>query len=201
MNLCLRAGVTLFLARHGQTEANRADRFSGRLDTPMTEKGLVQAHAVGEILKREVGMRPELAFVSSPLARARRTMQIVRRVLGLPEDGFTTDPRIQEIDLGEWDLLTDAEARARDPGLFDARIADKWNVRVPGGENYQDVAARAADWAAGIKADTFAVSHGALSRILRGLLLGLSWQAMTNLDEPQGVVFRIRGSEVVRLDP
>jgi len=40
--------------------------------------------------------------------------------------------------------------------------------------NYRDVAARAADWMADIKADTFAVSHGALSRILRGLLLGLS---------------------------
>src|ERR1700722_10266368 len=80
MNLCLRAGVTLFLARHGETRANSEHRFSGRRDTPLTEKGLSQAHAVGEILKREVGMRPKLAFVSSPLARARATMQIVRGV-------------------------------------------------------------------------------------------------------------------------
>jgi probable phosphoglycerate mutase len=198
--LSLPPGVTLYLARHGETEANQAHRFSGRRDTPMTAKGLAQAHAVGEILKREVGLRPKLDFVSSPLARALLTMRIVRGVLGLPETGFTTDPRLAEIDLGDWDQLTDDEARARNPGLFDARGADKWNVRVPGGENYQEVAARAGEWAAGIKVDTFAVSHGALTRILRGLFLGFSWQAMSALDEPQGVVFRIRGSSVTRLD-
>jgi probable phosphoglycerate mutase len=201
MTLSLPPGVTLYLARHGETQANHAHRFSGRRDTPLTEKGLSQAHAVGEILRREVGMRPKLDFVSSPLARARRTMQIVLSVLGLPDDGYSIEPRIAEIDLGEWDQLTDDEARARDPGMFDARAADKWNVRVPGGENYEEVAARARDWMDGLKADTFAVSHGALTRILRGLVLGLSWQAMSALDEPQGVIFRIRGDVVVRLDP
>jgi len=55
-------------------------------NTPMTEKGRAQARAVGEILKREVGMQPKLDFVSSPLARARLTMEIVLAVLGLPED-------------------------------------------------------------------------------------------------------------------
>jgi broad specificity phosphatase PhoE len=84
--------------------------------------------------------------------------------------------------------------------LFDARAADKWHVRVPGGENYAEVAARATDWAESLDADTFAVSHGALTRILRGLLLGLDGQAMSSLDEPQGVVFRVRGNSVTRLD-
>jgi broad specificity phosphatase PhoE len=201
MLLNLPPGVTLYLARHGETEANSQHRFSGRRDTPLTDKGVAQARAVGEILKREVGMRPRLNCVASPLARARRTMQVVLGVLGLPEDAFTIDPRIQEIDLGAWDQLTDAQARARDPALFDARAADKWNVRVPGGENYQEVAARAADWVKSVKADSFAVSHGALTRILRGLFQGLDWQAMSALDEPQGVVFRVRSSTVTRLDP
>ena len=71
---------------------------------------------------------------------------------------------------------------------------------MPGGENYAEVAARAADWAQSLTADTFAVSHGALTRILRGLLLGLNWQAMSSLDEPQGVVFRVQGNSVTRLD-
>ena len=52
-----------------------------------------------------------------------------------------------------------------------------------------------------LAADTFAVSHGAFTRILRGLLLGLDAQAMSALDEPQGVVFRVTGAQVVRLDP
>ena len=200
MSLQLKDGITLYLARHGETEANRQKRFSGRKDTPLTDKGRAQARAVGEILKREVGLRPPLAFVSSPLQRARTTMEIVRATLGLPSDGYTVDARIEEIDLGAWDQLTDAEARARDPVLFDARAADKWHVHVPEGENYAEVAARATDWATNLTTDTFAVSHGALTRVLRGLFLGLDWQGMSTLDEPQGVVFRVRGSVVTRLD-
>jgi broad specificity phosphatase PhoE len=123
-------------------------------------------------------------------------MEIVRGVLELPPDDFATDARLQEIDLGDWDQLTDAEARALDPALFDVRLADKWNVRVPSGENYIEVAARATDWAQSLTADTFAVSHGALTRILRGLFMGLHWKEMSALDEPQGVVFRIRGHAV-----
>src|SRR5262249_2541995 len=153
------------------------------------------------ILKREVGVRPPLAFVSSPYSRAEITMRIVRQELDLPPDGFATDARLTEINLGRWDQLTDAEARALDPAAFDARAADKWNVHVPGGENYQEAAARASAWVRELKADTFAVTHGAILRILRGLFLGLDWRGMNALDETQGVVFRIRGHEVVRLDP
>ncbi|MES2254941.1 MAG: histidine phosphatase family protein [Pseudomonadota bacterium] len=200
MSLQLKDGITLYFSRHGETEANRESRFSGKRDTPLTEKGRAQAQAIGEILKREVGMRPSLAFVSSPLQRARTTMEIVRETLGLPREGYTTDPRIEEIDLGKWDQLTDGEARALDPALFDARHADKWHVKVPDGENYEQVAARATDWMQSLTADTFAVSHGALTRVLRGLILGMDWQGMSCMDEPQGVVFRVRGRTVERLD-
>ena len=197
--LSLAPGITLYLARHGETEANREKRFSGRKNTPLTERGREQAKAIGLALERELGKAPNLAFVSSPLARARITMEIARERLGLPRQGYTTDARIEEINLGEWDQLTDAEARARNPALFDARAADKWNVHVPGGENYAEVAKRAEDWIASLARDTFAVSHGAFTRILRGLFLGLGAAEMSALDEPQGVVFRVRGSDVIEL--
>lgn len=121
--------------------------------------------------------------------------------MGLPPDGFSTDNRLKEINLGSWDQLTDEEARAQSPTLFAQRGDDKWHVRVPGGENYAEVAARVSDWLGGLEQHTFAISHGATTRILRGLLAGLDWRAMSALDEPQGVVFRVRGTEVVRLDP
>jgi probable phosphoglycerate mutase len=73
-------------------------------------------------------------------------------------------------------------------------------MRVPGGENYAEVAARVTDWLDGLGGNTVAISHGATTRILRGLLAGLDAAAMSALDEPQGVVFRVRGREVVRLD-
>jgi probable phosphoglycerate mutase len=128
-------------------------------------------------------------------------MEIVLAALGLPKDGYRTDDRLQEIDLGIWDGLTDAEARALDPAFLEKRGNDKWDVRVPGGENYADVAARAESWVGSLKADTFAVSHGAFTRILRGLFGGLSGQQMSALDERQGVVFRVRGSTVTVLPP
>ena len=201
MSLELKAGITLYLSRHGQTVANEQHRFSGKRDTPLTELGLRQVHDVGRIMVRAVGKRPALDFISSPLDRACRTMEVVRGQLGLPPDGFATDARLQEIDLGDWDQLTDDEARALDPVKFTERGNDKWHVRVPNGENYEEVAARASDWVQSLTADTFAVSHGAVIRILRGLFGGLGWQAMSALDEPQGVVFYIRGNQVVRLDP
>ena len=198
--LAVPPGVTLYLARHGQTKANLEKRFSGAKDTPLTGLGLAQARAVGDILKRVLGPAPAIACVCSPFPRAVATMRIARQAMGLPPDGFVTEPRLQEIDLGLWDQLTDDEARALDPALFEARGNDKWNVHVPGGENYKEAAARATDWVTGLKTDTFAVSHGAIIRILRGLFLGLDWTGMNRLDEMQGVVFRIKDRDVTRLD-
>jgi probable phosphoglycerate mutase len=71
---------------------------------------------------------------------------------------------------------------------------------VPGGESYADVADRAERWIKSLKADTFAISHGAFTRILRGLFEGLNAAEMSALDEPQGVVFRVRGSKVKEFD-
>ena len=192
---------TLYIARHGETQANIEHRFSGKKDTPLTARGLEQAHQIGAILRRELGVKPALGFVASPLQRARTTMAIVRGELDLPPDDFSTDVRLQEIDLGEWDQLTDDEARARDPAMFAARGNDKWHVKVPGGENYADVAARAESWLGSLSGDTFAISHGAFIRILRGMVLGLDWKAMSALDEPQGCVYRLSGQTVTRLDP
>jgi probable phosphoglycerate mutase len=197
----LEAGLTLYFARHGQTQANLQKRFSGNKDTPLTPLGLEQAAQVGHILKRELGDASGYQFISSPLARAVMTMKIARQVMGLPAEGFATDNRLKEIDLGVWDQLTDQEARALSPVLFEQRGNDKWHVRVPGGENYAEVAARISDWVQELKSDTIAISHGATTRILRGLLAGLDWRAMSSLDEPQGVVFRVTGAQVVRLDP
>ena len=200
MALELPEGLTLYFARHGQTQANAEKRFSGDKDTPLTPLGLEQAAQVGRILKRELGEASGYDFVCSPLARAMITMKIARQAMGLPQDGFDTDEQLKEIDLGIWDQLTDAQARALDPAFYDRRMADKWHVRVPGGENYAEVAARIGGWVRALKTRTIAISHGATTRILRGLLAGLDWREMSSLDEPQGVVFRVTGSQVTRLD-
>ena len=199
MSLELPPGLTLYFARHGQTEANLAKLFSGEKNTPLTATGREQAREVGMVLRRELGARPAIAFVASPLQRARTTMEIVRETLDLPREGYAIDARLQEIDLGLWDQLTHDQARALDPAYFDKREADKWDVPALGGENYAQVAARLTEWLGALKTDTFAVSHGAATRILRGLFAGLDAAAMSALDEPQGVVFRARGRHVEML--
>ena len=200
MRLELPPGLTLYFARHGQTQANVAKLFSGEKNTPLTATGREQAREVGMVLRRELGARPAIAFVASPLQRACTTMEIVREALDLPREGYAIDARLQEIDLGRWDQLTQDQARALDPAYVDKRAADKWDVPALGGENYAQVAARLTAWLGDLKADTFAVSHGAATRILRGLFAGLDAAAMSALDEPQGVVFRARGRDVDMLD-
>jgi probable phosphoglycerate mutase len=201
MTLELAKGLTLYFSRHGETEANVEKRFQGHgLDTPLTPRGRREAKTVAKILKRHAKPVARLKYVSSPLLRARTTMEIVRSHLGLVPSEYSTDQRLREIDLGIWDGLTHKQARALDPVLFDKREADKWDVRVPGGEDYADVAKRATLWLSALKHDTFAISHGGFTRILRGLFEDLTAKEISDLDEPQGVVFRVRGHKVKRLD-
>jgi probable phosphoglycerate mutase len=199
MHLELKPGLTLYFARHGETIANVERRFQGRNDTPLTERGRAQARGIGTILARLLADRPNPRFVASPLLRTRTMMELVLDSLHLPPV-YDTDPRLMEIDLGDWSGLTDAEACARDPQMWERRINDKWNVRVPGGgENYAMVATRLTQWAGELDRDTVAISHGAATRILRGLFLGLSWKEMSDLDEPQDCLFRYRGGTLTRL--
>jgi broad specificity phosphatase PhoE len=194
-------GVTLYFCRHGETEANVEGRFQGlKLDTPLTHKGEKQARRIGKILRHDVEDPATLAYVSSPLHRAQHTMQIIRGKLDLPPRKYRVDKRLVEINMGIWDGLTHKQARALDPALYKKRERDKWNVRAPGGESYADVAKRAERWLARLERDTFAVTHGCFTRVLRGMFEGLDWEEISALDEPQGVVFRVRGRKVRQLD-
>ncbi|HYM18948.1 MAG TPA: histidine phosphatase family protein [Micropepsaceae bacterium] len=200
MALELNEGITLYLARHGETVANVEHRFQGRTDTPLTDRGRAQAKMVASILADRLKGKPTPRFVSSPLPRARTTMGLILQALGLSLV-YATDPRLMEINLGAWDGLTDDEARALDPAMWEKRTHDKWNVRVPGGgENYAMVAERLTAWAGELKGDTVAISHGAATRIFRGLASGLDWEQMSALDEPQDCVFVFRDGIMNRLD-
>ena len=182
----------VYFARHGETVYNAQDRYQGsRDDSPLTEMGLKQARDVAAILTDLTSGRTPPRFVSSPLPRARTTMEIILGAMGLPPDAYTTDERLVEIDLGEWSGRNVHEVEAHDKARWDARQRDKWTIPAPGGESYEMVAARVTDWFARLSEETVAVGHGAFGRILRGLYCGQTWQEMATMDEPQGVVFRL----------
>jgi broad specificity phosphatase PhoE len=201
MPLRLGAGLTFYFCRHGQTEGNVRNMYQGvSMDTPLTPEGIEQARTIGRILDRQAPGIRGFAFVCSPIGRARQTNEIVRETLGLTRTGYAIDDRLKEIDYGIWEGHPRDNVRVLDPTAYDARERDKWNVPPPGGESYAQVAERAGSWIASLSADTFSVTHGAFARVLRGLFAGLDWPEISSLDEPQGVVFRVRDSTVERLE-
>ena len=131
----------VFYIRHGETDWNVTGRLQGRHDVPLNARGRAQAMHCGEIL-RELFARDgrnvaELDFVSSPLGRARTTMELARAPLGLPADGYRIEPQLAEIAFGEWEGFTIAQLHSRDPQRIAAREQDKWHFVPPGGESYR----------------------------------------------------------------
>ena len=196
-----RPGFAVYFARHGETAFNVERRYQGsRHDSPLTERGRVQAREVGLMLRDLISRERPPHFVASPLGRTRATMEIILDTLGLPGGDYTTDRRVVEIDLGEWSGLCDDEVRNGDRARWQARERDKWNIPVPGGESYAMVARRATDWFQSLSGETVAISHGAFGRNLRGLYGAMAWQDMAALDEPHGCVFRLQAGTVARFE-
>lgn len=160
----------LYFVRHGETAFNIAHRLQGRYETSINARGREQAkHCAGvlrDLFARDRREAADYAYVSSPLRRARETMEIVRATLGLDAAGYAIDERLQEISYGDWEGLTLPEINARDPKLLAAREQDKWGFRPPGGESYRDVAARVAAWHATVARDTVIAAHGGIARAL-----------------------------------
>jgi broad specificity phosphatase PhoE len=160
----------LYFVRHGETDFNIAHRLQGRYQTSINDRGREQAkHCAGvlrDLFARERHGAADYAYASSPLRRARETMDILRAALGLDAAGYAIDDRLAEISYGEWEGSTLAEIRTRDPELLVRRERDKWGFRPPGGESYRDVAARVACWNAAVTGDTVIAAHGGIARAL-----------------------------------
>ncbi len=193
----------IFLLRHGETVWNRERRVQGRLNSPLTERGLEQARRYGERLRLLLEPADGYRLISSPLGRALQTTTIIAEALGRRSGDITTDEQLTEMAWGRWDGLTAAEIEAKDPELWQARIDDRWTRPPPGGgETQQDILDRAIAWLATITpgARLVVVAHGALGRAVRVAYAGLPPAAMLELDQPQDAFFRLRGGMITRID-
>lgn len=181
----LRPGVRIYFIRHGETDWNAEARYQGQADIPMNERGRAQARSNGETLRR---LMPDIAgadFVASPLARARETMAIVRQSLGLEPDAFQVDDRLKEVHYGHWQGTLASDLPGVDARGMAERARDPFRWRPVGGESYADLMARAVPWLATVARDTVVVSHGGVSRVLRGHILGLDENSVPLLGVPQ----------------
>jgi broad specificity phosphatase PhoE/ribonuclease HI len=125
----------LLLVRHGSTVHSAERRFSGRNDLPLDETGEVQAGALADRL----GSRDDVAaVVSSPLTRAVQTADAIAARLGLD---VTTVDGFAEVDFGDFEGLTAAEARDRYPEAF-AAWSGSIDVAPPHGESFAALATR-----------------------------------------------------------
>ena len=190
----------LYYIRHGETDWNREGRLQGQREISINSNGRAQARRCGEILRDLLAREPQAApeFVSSPLGRARETMELVRTALGFDPQSYRLDERLTEISFGSWEGFTIPELGLASPEAVAARERDKWDFAPPGGESYAEMSQRVRGWYDSLARDTVAVAHGG---VLRGLIvqLGLcSSDEAPFLDVEQGVVYVIRDGQLAR---
>jgi broad specificity phosphatase PhoE len=183
----------LCYVRHGETDFNRQGRLQGRRDTVLNAHGRRQAAECGALLRdlfaRDHRQAQDFKYISSPLKRARETMEILRATLDLEAHDYEVDARLLEIAYGEWEGLTLQEIEARNASVLSARERDKWDFAPPGGESYRQLAVRIGDWYRSLSRDTVVAAHGGGVRALMALLNVLPEEKATRAQIEQGVVY------------
>ncbi len=126
----------LLLIRHAESSWNAAGRWQGHADPPLSDRGRRQAHA----LARELARETIDVLASSDLLRAAETAAIVGRARGLPPQ---LNPRLRELDLGDWEGLTRDEIERKAAALLRRFDDADPEVRPGGGENLRELEQRA----------------------------------------------------------
>ena len=131
---------TLILVRHGQSEWNLKNLFTGWKNPDLTEQGIAEARATGQKLQA-AGLIPTVFFTSA-LRRAQHTLDLIIEELGLTEVTISRSQARHERDYGDLAGLNKDDARAKwgeEQVLIWRRSYD---VPPPGGESLKDTAAR-----------------------------------------------------------
>lgn len=130
----------LVLSRHGESEWNLKNLFTGWKDPGLTEKGVEEAKAGGRRLKA-LGISFDVAFTSA-LSRAQRTCELMLNEIGQPGLETIRDWRLNERDYGDLSGLNKAETAAK-YGEEQVHIWRRsYDVPPPGGESLKDTVAR-----------------------------------------------------------
>jgi 2,3-bisphosphoglycerate-dependent phosphoglycerate mutase len=183
---------TLVLVRHGQSEWNLKNLFTGWRDVDLTEAGIAEARGAGRKLKAQ-GLRFDVAFTSA-LKRAQRTLDLMLDELG--QTGLPTirDQALNERDYGDLSGLNKDDARKK-WGEEQVHIWRRsYDVPPPGGESLKDTAARVLPYYIGeilprvLRGERVLVAaHGNSLRALCMVLEQMTPESVTTLELATGV--------------
>lgn len=182
----------LVLIRHGQSQWNLENRFTGNVDVDLTEQGRAEAKLTGDKLKNK-NISFDSAF-TSVLKRAEETLQIILKEINQPDIKVYRDAALNERSYGQLQGLNKAEVAEK----YGADQVHTWrrsfDVAPPGGESLQDTQNRVLPYYANhilplLKAqkNCMVVAHGNSLRSLMMMIENISEDAITQVDIPTGI--------------
>jgi 2,3-bisphosphoglycerate-dependent phosphoglycerate mutase len=180
----------LVLLRHGESQWNLENRFTGWVDVPLSTRGVEEAKNAGDKLR---GYTFDRAF-TSVLVRANETLRLVLEAIGQTQIPIERDQALNERMYGELQGLNKAET-AKKYGEAQVKIWRRsYDVRPPGGESLKDTADRVLPYYEArikphlLKGETILiVAHGNSLRALVMQLEQLSKDQVLELNIPTGV--------------
>ena len=194
----------LVLVRHGESEGNAENIFTGWIDRGLTRRGEEEARAVGRRF-RDLGLVFDHVFVSM-LGRTMATARLLIDELGTEPGDFRAAADLDERDYGQLSGLNKDEARRRWGDEQVRQWRRSYAISPPGGESLRDVVARAAPYylrsilplvLRGRK--TLVVSHGNVLRALTMSIEGYDPDAIQTIEYAPGeaVIYRLEADATV----
>lgn len=194
---------TLTLVRHGQSEGNSRNIFTGLLDLPLTEAGEAEARQAGLFL-RQHGVPVAHAFTSE-LSRAQKSCRIVLDQLSITANPACSSA-LNERDYGELSGLNKDEARQRWGSAQVHLWRRSYTLAPPGGESLRDTAARVLSYfihdilpATLAGGGSLVVAHGNSLRALVMALDGLTPEEIEHTEIATGEILIYRLDENARV--
>ena len=177
----------VFLARHGETESNRAGLYAGRRNDPLTRRGRSQVVRLADQIKA-LGIRQ---IWSSSVWRALESATLLRDQLRIP---LSIDQRLDEMRLGAWEGRTEAEVARDFPEEYGLWLSHPDQVRMDGRETLVQVAARTMAAVADARAThlpTLLMTHVAPIRVSVLATVGCPLGAYKRLTVPNASCVRL----------
>src|SRR6186997_636228 len=196
---------TLILVRHGESEWNLKNLFTGWKNPDLTEQGIEEARAAGRKLKA-AGYRPTV-FYTSALVRAQHTLDLILEELGIVNVVITRNQALNERDYGDLSGLNKDDARAK-WGEEQVHIWRRsYDIQPPGGESLKDTGARVWPYYMHVmqphvlRGETVLVAaHGNSLRALIMAIEGISGDEIVKLELATGVpmIYRLNADSTMK---